>query len=153
MTEFSNYDEYAGYDGGVDTTNCPPAPPPDHAEIYAYFRFMSWLITVLGILVGILALTSCNSSTTAQVADDGAAFKISIPKGATAAEMVQMRGIMDNAFIIKAERERMNYELRWWAQFENSLLIAGVLFFLIGLVLFGIAVCIVCYRREKGVSV
>ncbi len=66
------------------------------------------IMVVVGIVWCVLA--GCEGETSLKIKQDGQFVAVSIPEGATAAEMIQMRGIADNYLVIKAERERMQYE-------------------------------------------
>ena len=66
-----------------------------------------------------VALAGCRKPTTVEVRQDGANVVVSIPADATAAELIQMRGVLDASLTIKAERERMAFALKQ-AQIRKS---------------------------------
>ena len=98
-------------------------------------------------------LSGCRKETQVEVKQDGAKISVNIPQDASAAELIQMRGVIDASLTVKAERERMAFELaqaklrKSERQFYAVLIVSGVVFGIVSV--FSVACFIVVRRVSK----
>ena len=63
------------------------------------------------LLIAVIAVSGCQKDTKVIVSDDGAHVAVSIPADATAAELINMQTALSNSLTVKADRERMAYNI------------------------------------------
>lgn len=87
---------------------------------------------ILSICTALLLCSGCHKDAKVEVKQDGAVVAVTIPRDATAAELINMQTALNNTLTIKAERERMAFELAKQKQraherqFYAVLIIGGV---------------------------
>ena len=79
-------------------------------------------------------LSGCRKDASVKIKQDGAAVSVTIPADASAADLINLQTALSNSLTIKAERERMAFELesaklrKSERQFYAVLIVGGVVF-------------------------
>ena len=65
----------------------------------------------VGVLLAAFLLAGCHDKASLEVKEsDGAKVSVSLPQGLTAAELIQICGILDNSLTVRAERNVLAYQ-------------------------------------------
>lgn len=110
------------------------------------------------ILILLLAalLSGCRKDASVKIKQDGAAVSVTIPADASAADLITLQTALSNSLTIKAERERMAFELesaklrKSERQFYAVLIVGGVVFGIV--TVFSIA-CFIVVKRVGGAKI
>lgn len=98
-------------------------------------------------------LSGCQKEVKVKTNDRTGEVVLTLPENATAAEMIQARGLADASFTLRGERERMAFELQQAKlrkserQFYAVLIVGGVVFGIVSV--FAIA-CFIVVKRVGG---
>ena len=108
------------------------------------------------ILISAAILAGCGKDVKVETNDTAGKVTVTIPQDATAAELIQARGVIDASYTLRAERERMAYDLaaaklrKSERQFYAVLIVGGVVAGIVSV--FSIA-CVLVIRRVGGAKI